>query len=125
PASYPRSLHAALPISLPSSGGGTVTSVGTGAGLTGGPITNTGTISVATNPPGITDAMIQDSAVTAAKLAGVSVDSSKIVDGQVATADLANLAVTSPKLAANSVDSTKIVDGSIKAGDVDFNQVQL
>src|SRR5207247_7911519 len=83
PASYPRSLHAALPISLPSSGGGTVTSVGTGAGLTGGPITNTGTISVATNPPGITNAMIQDSAVTAAKLAGDSVDSSKIVDRQV------------------------------------------
>ena len=40
--------------------GGTVTSVATGTGLTGGPITGTGTISVATN--GITDTLLRDSA---------------------------------------------------------------
>jgi hypothetical protein len=39
---------------------GTVTSVATGTGLTGGPITTTGTVSVATN--GITDALFRQSA---------------------------------------------------------------
>jgi hypothetical protein len=39
---------------------GTVTNVATGTGLTGGPITSTGTVSVATN--GITDALLRQSA---------------------------------------------------------------
>ena len=46
-------------------GAGTVTSVGTGAGLTGGPITSTGTVSVA--PLGITTGMLANNAVTSAK----------------------------------------------------------
>jgi hypothetical protein len=40
-------------------GSGTVTSVGSGAGLTGGPITKSGTLSIAT--AGVTNAMLQDS----------------------------------------------------------------
>jgi hypothetical protein len=40
--------------------GGTVTSVASGTGLTGGPITTTGTLSVATN--GITNTLLRDSA---------------------------------------------------------------
>ena len=40
-------------------GTGTVTSVGSGAGLTGGPITSTGTLSIAT--AGVTDAMLANS----------------------------------------------------------------
>jgi hypothetical protein len=47
-------------------GGGTVTSVETGAGLTGGPITASGTVSVA--PGGITGALIADDAVGAQHL---------------------------------------------------------
>ena len=43
--------------------GGTVTSVGTGSGLTGGPITTTGTISIA--PGGVTSAHIADGTVGA------------------------------------------------------------
>ena len=43
-------------------GTGTVTSVGSGAGLTGGPITGSGTLSVATG--GVTNAMLQNSKVT-------------------------------------------------------------
>lgn len=42
---------------LPAITGGTVTSVATGTGLTGGPITNSGTISVATN--GISSTLLQ------------------------------------------------------------------
>jgi len=47
-------------ISIAATGGGTVTSVATGTGLTGGPITTTGTVSVATN--GITDTLLRQSA---------------------------------------------------------------
>jgi hypothetical protein len=43
-------------------GAGTVTSVGTGAGLTGGPITKTGTLSIASG--GVTNAMLQHSSLT-------------------------------------------------------------
>ena len=42
-------------------GGGTVTSVGSGAGLTGGPITKSGTLSIAAG--GVTNAMLQNSAL--------------------------------------------------------------
>jgi len=45
-----------------SAGSGTVTSVGSGAGLTGGPITSSGTLSIAT--AGVTNAMLQNSSVT-------------------------------------------------------------
>ncbi len=43
-------------------GTGTVTSVGSGSGLTGGPITGSGTLSIATG--GVTNAMLADSKVT-------------------------------------------------------------
>src|SRR5262245_6348460 len=47
-------------------GGGTVTSVGSGAGLTGGPITGSGTLAVATG--GIISSMIANGAVGAAQI---------------------------------------------------------
>jgi hypothetical protein len=43
-------------------GAGTVTSVGSGAGLTGGPITGSGTLSIAT--AGVSNAMLQNSSIT-------------------------------------------------------------
>jgi hypothetical protein len=49
---------------FPGTGGGTVTSVGSGAGLTGGPITTTGTLSIATG--GVTNAMLANPALTVA-----------------------------------------------------------
>jgi hypothetical protein len=47
---------------FPGSGSGTVTSVGSGAGLTGGPITSSGTLSVAN--AGVTNAMLQNPSLT-------------------------------------------------------------
>jgi hypothetical protein len=47
-------------ITIAATGSGTVTSVDSGTGLTGGPITTTGTLSVATN--GISDTLLRDSA---------------------------------------------------------------
>ena len=49
---------------------GTVTSVATGAGLTGGPITGSGTISIP--PKGITNALLANSAITVTPGAGLS-----------------------------------------------------
>ena len=49
---------------FPGTGKGTVTSVGSGAGLTGGPITSTGTLSIAT--AGVTNAMLHNSSLTVA-----------------------------------------------------------
>jgi hypothetical protein len=63
------------------SSGGTVTSVGTGSGLTGGPITLSGTVSVA--PLGITTGMLADLAVTSDKLANGAVGLSQIDTTQV------------------------------------------
>jgi hypothetical protein len=47
---------------FPGTGDGTVTSVGSGAGLTGGPITSSGTLSVAN--AGVTNAMLQNPSLT-------------------------------------------------------------
>ncbi len=55
---------------FPGTGTGTVTSVATGAGLTGGPITSTGTISIAT--AGVTNAMLQNSSVTVNSAGGLT-----------------------------------------------------
>ena len=57
-------------------GAGTVTSVATGTGLTGGPITTTGTISVANG--GIGSAQLADGAVTFAKIADGSIGPTKL-----------------------------------------------
>src|SRR5688572_24446763 len=51
--------------------GGTVTSLATGAGLTGGPITSSGTVAVATG--GITPALLANGAVTSPKIAAGAV----------------------------------------------------
>lgn len=105
-----------------------VTRVDTGAGLAGGPVTVTGTLSIATG--GVTSAMLLDSTiagidlgdaiVTAAKLAADAVTSAKILDGTIATLDLADGAITSAKLADGAVTSLKIADGTIVPADLSF-----
>lgn len=87
-----------LTISATGGGGGTVTQINTGAGLTGGPITTTGTISVAND--GITTAMLQNNSVT----------SSKIADGTITATDIANSQVV--KSINNLKDNVNLVAGS-------------
>ncbi|MFY9662008.1 MAG: hypothetical protein WAJ97_15385, partial [Terriglobales bacterium] len=55
---------------FPGAGNGTVTSVATGAGLTGGPITKTGTISIPS--AGVTNAMLANPSVTITAGSGLS-----------------------------------------------------
>jgi hypothetical protein len=61
--------------------GGTVTGVATGAGLTGGPITASGTIAVAAG--GITTPLLADGAVTSPKIANGAVGLNQINQAQV------------------------------------------
>jgi hypothetical protein len=62
-------------------GGGTVTSVATGAGLTGGPITKTGTISIPA--AGVTNAMLTNSSITVTAGSGLSGGGSVALGGTV------------------------------------------
>jgi hypothetical protein len=113
--------------------GAGVTSVGAGPGLTGGPITGTGTLSIATG--GVVGSMIAAGAVGTAQLANNAVDSARIVDDAVAAADIAANAIGASELANNAVDSAAILDGQVTApkiasaavgaAQVDPNQVQL
>ena len=93
--------------SNPSAGGGTVTSVATGAGLTGGPIVTTGTISIA--PNGVTNAHLADNAVTLTKVAANSVDASKIVDASITAADMQNATITADKLNASGANANDVL----------------
>ena len=63
--------------------GGTVTGIATGVGLTGGPITASGTIAVANG--GISTGLLADGAVTSPKIANGAVGASQIDQGQVQT----------------------------------------
>ncbi len=72
-----------------SSGGGTVTTVNTGSGLAGGPITSSGTISI---PPGaVTNGMLSNSSVTVSPGAGLTGGGSVALGGT-RTLSLANAA---------------------------------
>jgi hypothetical protein len=66
------------PVTLPSSSEGTLTEIQTGTGLTGGPITTTGTISIANG--GVDTAQLADGSVTDGKIA-TGVARSKIAAG--------------------------------------------
>jgi trimeric autotransporter adhesin len=78
-------------------GSGTVTSVGSGAGLTGGPITTSGTLSIAS--AGVTNAMLQHSSVTVTPGTGLTGGGSLALGG---TTTL-NVDITKvPQLGANN-----------------------
>lgn len=61
-------------------GGGTVTSVDSGTGLTGGPITSSGTLSIANN--GVDTAQIAADAVTTAKITNDAVGADQLDESQ-------------------------------------------
>ncbi|HLK07595.1 MAG TPA: hypothetical protein VKV30_06635 [Candidatus Angelobacter sp.] len=93
--------------------GGSAGTINTGAGLTGGPITGSGTISVA------------DGGITAAKLAPNAVTSTSIASGSITTTQLAANAVTSANLAPNSVTSVNIADGSLSPAKINGTAATL
>ena len=93
---------------------GSVTSVATGTGLTGGPITTTGTVSVATN--GITDSLLRQSA--GLSLIGRSANTTGNVADITAGTDNQVLRRSGTSIGFGSVNlaSTDAVTGTLAAG---------
>ena len=82
-------------------GNGSVSEIITGTGLTGGPITNTGTISIATG--GVTTTLLDNNAVTSAK----------ILNGTILNEDVSSIAgIDRSKLANGTANYVLINDGS-------------
>ena len=87
---------------LGSAGSGTVTSVDSGTGLTGGPITTSGTLSIAND--GVGTAQIAANAVTSTEIAANAVTSTEIADNAVTAAKISD---TDSVFSVN--DSTNVV----------------
>jgi hypothetical protein len=84
--------------------GGTVTSIATGAGLTGGPVTTTGTIAIAA--AGVDNTMLADNAVTSAKIA----DGTIVNDDISASAAIAGGKVV-PDFGTQNISTTGTISG--------------
>jgi hypothetical protein len=102
--------------------GGTVTSVGAGTGLSGGPITGSGTLSIANG--GVGSAQIADGSVAAVDLANMAVGAGQLANDAVTAAKLANNAVDSAAIIDASVTSTKIAPGAVGSAQINLAQVQ-
>ena len=105
---------------------GDISSVTAGDGLSGGG--SSGDISLSVGYNAVTSGMIKDDDITTEDIAPNAIIGSRIADGAVANADLANNAVNSAKiqdasitaadLGASSVYSTEIADGTILTVDL-------
>ncbi len=96
---------------FPGAGTGSVTSVGSGAGLTGGPITASGTLSIATG--GVSNAMLANPALTVAAGTGLTGGGSVALGGSTAL----NLDTTKVPLlnTANTFTGNQTVNGNLSA----------
>ncbi len=83
-----------------SAGSGTVTSVGSGAGLTGGPITTSGSLSIATG--GVTNGMLANSSVTVKAGTGLSGGGAVALGGSTTLNNTGVLSVTTTSGITNS-----------------------
>jgi hypothetical protein len=102
---------------FPGTGTGTVTSVGSGAGLTGGPITTSGTLSIAT--AGVTNAMLANPSLTVKAGTGLSGGGSVALGGSTSLS-IASGAISNSMLANPSLTVTAGTDltggGSVALG---------
>jgi hypothetical protein len=100
-------------------GTGTVTSVGSGAGLVGGPITSSGTLSIATG--GVTNAMLQNSTLT------VSAGTDLTGGGAVALGSSTTLNLDTTKVpqlnANNTFNGNQTVNGALSSNSVFANSI--
>ena len=118
-------------------GTGTVTSVGSGAGLTGGPITGSGTLSIASG--GVTTAMLQHSSLTVAAgtdltggglvaLGGtttLNLDTTKVPQLNAANSFVGNQAVIGNLSATNEVSAGSTPTGNVASGTVEVDAAAI
>lgn len=107
-------------------GGGDITAVTAGTGLTGGG--TVGDITLSIPDDAITNAMLQtnsvmtqqilDGTITINDLGDNSVTSAKVVDGTLTSADILDGTITTSDLADNSISTVKILDGTITTMDL-------
>lgn len=102
--------------------GGTVISVGAGTGLSGGPITGSGTLSIANG--GVGSAQIADGSIAAVDLASNAVGTAQLANDVVTAAKLANNAVDSAAIIDANVTSAKIAPGAVGSAQINPAQVQ-
>jgi hypothetical protein len=97
---------------------GTVTSVGSGAGLTGGPIIASGALSIASH--GVTNAMLQNSSVTVTAGTGLTGGGSVALGGSTTLSLNPNFSVTTGTFAGNNatqiISATQSGSGAAVAG---------
>jgi hypothetical protein len=118
-------------------GTGTVTSVGSGAGLTGGPITTSGTLSIAT--AGVTNTMLQHSSLTVAAGTGLTgggsvalgstttlnLDTTKVPELNTANTFTGNQAVIGNVSATNEVSAGTTPTGNVASGTVEVDAAAI
>jgi hypothetical protein len=96
--------------------GSGVTTVFTGGGLTGGPITTSGTVGIAAG--GVVGNMIALGAVGILNLADNAVDSQRIVNDSITASDVAANAIGASELNNNAVDTAAIQDAQVTAAKI-------
>lgn len=73
----------------------------------------------------ITTTKIQNSAVTAAKLASNAVTTVKVLDSNITAAKLATDSVTTSKIVDASISTNKLIDGSVTSGKLNASAIAL